>query len=138
MKTNAKILVALVVVIVWSTLTACAGSKSAPSLGGVDITGVWKQDEGSLFLQVNEDGTYAAAPIKPDFIEKAPVEIGQFRLEGASFTFITSDESAFCGGQTGRYQVELTEQGQLQFELEEDACQERVNDPHETWSRYEP
>jgi hypothetical protein len=62
----------------------------------------------------------------------------EFRLEGTSLTFITSDESALCAGQTGSYQVELTEQGQLQFELEEDPCQERAIHHSGSWSRYEP
>jgi hypothetical protein len=137
MRSRAKSLVVLVVMVSLG-LAACADSQPAPSIGGVDITDIWKQDEGPEVLQLNEDGTFAAAPMNPDFLEKAPTDIGEFRLEGTSFTFITSDESAFCAGQTGRYQVGLTEQGQLEFELEEDPCYERANGYLGTWSRYEP
>lgn len=137
MKSKAK---SLVVLVAMASLgfAACGGSQPALSIGGVDITGVWKLDEGPDFLQLNEDGTYAVAPIKPEFLEKAPADKGEFRLEGTSFTFTSSSESFICAGQTGSYQVELTEQGQLQFELEEDACQERANFYPGTWSRYEP
>jgi hypothetical protein len=137
MKSKAKILVVLAVTVSLG-LAACAGSQPAPSLGGVELTGVWKQDEGPAFLQLTKDGTYAVAIMGPDFLEKAPMEIGEFRLEETSLTFITSSESAYCAGQTGSYQVELTEQGQLQFELEEDACRYRANDQPGSWSRYEP
>jgi len=137
MKSKAKLVV--LVIIVSFGLAACGGSRSGPSREGVDITGVWKQDEGPDFLQLNEDGTYAVAPINPDFLEKAPADRGEFRLEGTSFTFITSSESAFCAGQTGSYQVELTEQGQLHFvELQEDECQDRAKYYLGAWSRYEP
>jgi hypothetical protein len=138
MMSQAKSLVALVVAMVLLGLAACGGSQPAASLGGVDLTGVWKCDECPDFLQLNEDGTYAVAPIKPDFLEKAPADKGEFRLEGASFTFISSNESFICPSQAGSYQVELTELGQLQFILEEDACQERANFYPGTWSRYEP
>jgi hypothetical protein len=111
----------------------------APSSISVeDLTGVWKKDLAGVFLQLNEDGTYAFADTGPAFLEKAPFDIGEFRLEGTSLTFITSDESIFCVGQTGSYQVELTEQGQFHFELKEDACQNRASGIPGPWIRYEP
>ena len=137
MNSKAKILVVLVT-LTPLTLAACAVSQPAPSIGSVDLTGVWKKDQADVFLQLNEDGTYAFADVGPAFLEKAPIDIGRFRLEGTSLTFITSDESFLCAGQTGSYQVELSEQGQIQFEFEDDACQERANGLPASWSRYEP
>lgn len=138
MKSKVKILAALVVVIVSSMLTACAGSKPAPSLGGVDITGLWKQSGPGYFLQLNEDGTYRTAHSLAS-LEQAPGEIGQYRLEGTSFTFIPSDETLDCKGLSGSFELELTEQGQLQFTVQEDACEMRgfvfSNRP---WDRVEP
>jgi hypothetical protein len=110
----------------------------AASITVEDLIGMWKDDDGPDFLQLNGDGTYAVAPINPDFLEKAPVEIGEFRLEGTSITYMASSESAFCTGQTGSYQVELIEEGKLQFELQEDACQVRADSQPGSWSRYEP
>jgi hypothetical protein len=137
LKSKAKTLV-LLVVIVSLGLAACAGSQSAPSIGGVDITGVWMQEDGELYFQFNEDGTYRTAYVLA-FLEKAPFEVGQFRLEGTSFTFITSDESWLCPGLIGSYEVELTEQDQLQFVLQEDACEGRgIKVPAEPWDRVEP
>jgi hypothetical protein len=137
MKLKAKLLVVLVAMASLG-LAACAGSQPAPSIGGVEVTGVWKDDDGPVWLQLNEDGTYAAAAINPDFLEEAPNQKGELRLEATSFTFITGGESVYCSDQTGSYQVNLTEQGQLQFELEEDPCQERANRFPGSWSRYEP
>jgi hypothetical protein len=125
MKSKAKSLALLVIVSLG--FAAYAGSQPAPSLGGVDITGVWKLDGSSIFLQLNEDGTYAFAEINPTFLEKAPFEAGQFRLEGTLLTLIPSDDSHECKGQNGSYQVDLTGQDQLRFVLQEDACQLRAN-----------
>lgn len=135
---KAKLLVALVVVIVSLGLTACAGLQPAPSIGGVDITGVWKQSSPANFLQLNEDGTYRTSA-RVTLLETAPNEVGQYRLEGTSFTFIPSDETLDCKGLSGSYELELTEQGQLQFTVQEDACEMRgfvfSNRP---WERVEP
>lgn len=137
MKSKVKILVVLLVIVSLG-LTACVGSKPAPSLGGVDITGVWKHSGPTVFLQLNEDGTYRTATSLA-FLEQAPEDIGQYRLEGTSFTFIPSDETLDCKGLSGSYELELTEQGQLQFTVQEDACEMRgfvfSNRP---WERVEP
>jgi hypothetical protein len=136
MKSKVKILVALAVIVSLG-LTACAGSKPVPSLGGVDITGVWKHSGPAVFLQLNEDGTYRTATSLA-FLEQAPEDIGQYRLEGTSFTFIPSDETSGCKGQ-GSYELELTEQGQLQFTVQEDACEMRgIVYSSRSWDRVEP
>jgi hypothetical protein len=134
-----KVNLAVVLVVIVSLglmLASCGGLQPAPSIGGVDITGVWKQED--AYTQFNEDGTYRTAYTLA-FLEKAPFEVGQFRLEGTSFTFITSDESWLCPGLIGSYEVELTEQGQLQFVLQEDACEMRgIKYSAEPWDRVEP
>jgi hypothetical protein len=136
MKSKAK-LVIVIVVTVSLGLSACGGSQAAPSIGGVDITGVWKKDKVAPYLQLNEDGTYRLASSVP-WLEKAPSEIGEFRLEGTFLTFITSDESYDCKGQSGSYEVELTEEDRLLLVLQEDACEYRVNGRPGIWSRVEP
>lgn len=125
---------AMVQTMVEATLTA----HPAPSVGGVDLTGVWKQDEvGGRYLQLNEDGTYRVASERV-WLEQAPREIGQFRLEGTLLTFTASNGSSYCRGQSGSYQVELTQEGQLLFVLQEDACQKRAYGHEGAWSRVEP
>ncbi len=131
---KAKLLAALVVVVVLFGLVACAGSQSASSITEEDLIGVW--DEYGA-LQFNEDGTYRVAKGIP-WLETAPAEAGEFRLEGTTLTFISSNDSQECRGQSGSYQVELTEQGQLQFVLQEDPCQIRVNYRPGSWDRVEP
>jgi hypothetical protein len=136
MSFKAKSLVVLVVIVSLG-LAACAGSQPAASIGGVDIIGVWKQ-EGETYFQLNEDGTYRTAASFA-FLEQAPLEVGQFQLEGTSFTFITSDESFECTGLEGSYELELTEQGQLRFVVQEDACEMRgIVFSRRPWDRVEP
>jgi hypothetical protein len=80
------------------------------------LTGVWKQDKVGRHLQLNEDWAYRYAS-EAVWLEKAPREIRQFRLEGTLLTLIPSDESYDCKGQPGSYQVELTEEDHLQLEI---------------------
>ena len=143
MKSNTKILVVLMVIVSLG-LTACAGSQPTPtpvpptptpSITEEDLIGIWY---GYGPLQFNEDGTYRNARAIT-WLETAPDDVGQFRLEGTTLTFISSNDSPNCRGQSGSYQVELTEQGQLQFVLIEDPCQPRVNRrAGRSWDRVEP
>jgi hypothetical protein len=92
-----------------------------------DLIGLWLATEtGMDYVQFNEDGTYRHAHAVP-WLETAPVEVGQFRLEGTTLTFSSSNESRECKGQSGSYQVELTGQDQLQFVLQEEPCQYRTS-----------
>jgi hypothetical protein len=134
-KSKTKTVVVLVVILSLDlVIAACGGSRPAPTPGITveDLIGMWYDVDRREYLQLNEDGTYRVA-MTVGFIEASPYELGQYRLEGTLFTFITSDESPDCQGQTGRYQVELTEQGQLQFELQEDPCQARADEQPGSW-----
>jgi hypothetical protein len=138
MKSKAKLLVVLVAIVSLG-FAACAVSQPASSTTAKNFTGVWRRSSGTeAYLQLNEDGTYSFAWAQQE-LEEAPIEIGEFRLEGTSLTFIASDESASCAGQTGSYQVELTEQGQLEFVIQEDPCWDRRHGvPTQSWDRVEP
>jgi hypothetical protein len=102
-----------------------------------DLIGIWRHP-GGIYLKLNEDGTYRLAEIVAR-LETLPNEFGRFELEGTTFTFITSNESPGCTGQTGSYQVELTEQGKLRYvSLQEDPCQWRANNAPIAWERVGP
>jgi hypothetical protein len=102
------------------------------------LTGVWYLAIYETYLQLNGDGRFSFADTQQE-LEEAPFDAGQFRLEGTSLTFIINNESKLCAGQTGSYEVELTEEGELRFVLEEDECWERrLGVPAEPWSRVEP
>jgi len=140
MKSKTKTFVAVVVILsLGRVIAACGGSPpaSTPGVTAEDLIGLWYDVDRNEYLQLNQDGTYRVAMTR-GFLEADPYEIGQYRLEGTLFTFITSDESPDCKGQNGRYQIELTEQGQLQFVLQEDACQPRADEQPGPWDRVEP
>jgi hypothetical protein len=115
----------------------------APGITQEDLVGIWTgsltvgTDRVTYVFQFNEDGTWRAARGE-DLLDCCPAEGGQFELEGTSLAFITSDESAFCKGQTGTYQVKLAQKDQLQFVLLEDACSPRTSIVNEAWSRASP
>jgi hypothetical protein len=138
MKSKTKTVVGLVVILsLGLVIAACGGSRPEPGVTVEDLVNVWKQDKG-IHLQFNEDGTHRFATAV-HWLETAPFEVGQYQLEGTSLTFIASNESFDCTGLRGSYEVELTEEGQLQFVLQEDACEMRgVVLPARPWDRVEP
>jgi len=84
-----------------------------------DLYGIWTH--GGDYNQFNEDGTYVVAATV-DELTSQPIEYGDFRLEGTTLTYITNEESGFCGGKTGNYEVELAEDGRIEITLVEDSC----------------
>lgn len=137
MKSKAKIFVVLVTIASLG-LAACAGLPPAPGITVKDMAGVWYYAGVETYLQLNEDGRFSFAETQEE-LEQAPFDAGQFRLEGTSLTFITNDDSELCAGQTGSYEAELTEAGQLRFELVEDPCVlRRIGVPSGLWERVEP
>lgn len=95
------------------------------SITDEDLVGTWKELATAHHLRFNEDGAFRFALI---FIglDDNPEIVGQFMLEGTTLTFITNEESHFCAGVSGIYDLQLTEQGWLGFSLREDACGKRA------------
>jgi hypothetical protein len=132
------VVVLVVILSLGLVIAACGGSRPEPGVTVEDLTGLWKKSKVAPYLQLNEDGTYRFATAVHS-LETAPFEVGQYQLEGTSLTFIASNESFGCKGLQGSYEVELTEEGQLQFVLQEDACEMRgVDLPARPWDRVEP
>jgi len=90
-----------------------------------DVTGTWKVLTFGSYAQINEDGTYSIAGTI-ERLEDSPLDVGQWTLEGALFTYISSDESAVCAaGESGIYEVELTDESRMRHVRQEDACRTR-------------
>jgi len=120
------------------TLVVLASCQTAPSVAVEDLSGTWQRDGSARILQLNEDGTYRVDSSKY-LLEDSPKQEGQFQLEGTLFTLTASKEGSFCPGKTGTYEVELTEEGKLQFTLNEDECRDRALSLLEApWSRFSP
>ena len=120
------------------TLVVLAACQTAPSVTVEDLSGIWQLDGSARILQLNEDGTFRLANSEY-LLEDSPAEVGQFQLEGTLFTLTASEESRFCPGKTGTYEVELTEEGKLQFTLNEDECRDRGRIlSRAPWSRFSP
>jgi hypothetical protein len=96
-----------------------------PLATGVDdVTGSWQWGSGDriIFFQFDEDGTFLQASQVATNLQDNPQQLGQFTFEAGLLTFVTSDESPLCAGQSGTYEVRLLEQGQIGLFLREDEC----------------
>jgi len=104
-------------------LAGCAASGPKLASSAADIVGTWKGTATSVTLQFNEDGTTRIKhPVGTDVIR-------EFRFEGTRF-FSTDIPNGGCSqieAQTGIYEVELLENGNLGFTVIEDECPGRVN-----------
>ena len=88
-----------------------------------DIVGTWQSTVTSLEIQFNEDGTLRAKTAQGSDV------IFEFRFEGMRI-FIKDIPNGGCtqiGAETGIYEVELLENGNLKFIVIEDECLSRVN-----------
>ena len=109
------------------TLTPAPTNTPEPALvtNAEDIIGIWKA--GVEFLQIKEDGTYRVASHVIANLEDSAQELGRFTLEGGVITWVTSDDSPICAGQSATYEARLTEQGELSFSPRgEDPCSMRA------------
>jgi len=104
-------------------VAGCAASGPKLASSAEDIVGTWHTPASSVELQFNEDGTTRIKTAQGTDV------IREFRFEGTRF-FSTDIPNGGCsqiGAQTGIYEVELLENGNLKFTVIEDECPGRVN-----------
>ena len=105
-------------------LAGCAASGPKLASSAEDIVGTWKSNTSSVEIQFNEDGT-TRYQFRDGHILNA-----EFRFEGTRFFDIVSNRVNACvvlGVETGIYEIELLENGNLKFTVIEDECPVRVN-----------
>jgi hypothetical protein len=89
-----------------------------------DIIGVWQLGSGdfTIFFQFAEDGTYQTAQRVVNNLKDNPQQLGLFTLESGLLTLVTSNDSPYCAGQSGTYEVRLIDQDQISLFHQEDPC----------------
>ncbi len=128
MKNSAVVLVTMLVTLLASACTSAINVE--------DLIGIWTL--GGNYHQFNEDGTYVTAA-SADELASQPLEYGEFRLEGTTLTFITNEESGWCAGNTGNYEVEIAAEDRIEITLVEDSCSERGRFMRDVFlNRYSP
>jgi hypothetical protein len=95
-----------------------------------DLVGDW--DNGQLFLQVADDGSYQALET-PDSDSANPLMGGFVARDGNDISFVT-DIYGECGGETGVYEALMSER-RLILILIDDPCQFRAERFVEPWER---
>ncbi|MCZ6530533.1 MAG: hypothetical protein O6949_09445 [Chloroflexi bacterium] len=115
-------------------LAACQPAVQQP-----DLVGVWIDRDRFTVMQFDTDGIWIIA-MKFERLSTSPFSFGPYHLEGTLLTFETDEESVFCGGATGTYEVELSEQEELTFMLVDDSsCDPRGQDiTRSPFKRYSP
>jgi len=111
-----KILQSLLAFCVLLLAGAC---QTDPGITRADLIGTWDRPDDSITY--NDDGTYRVG-VPSGGVDIITAQVGQFRLEGRLLTFKTSDDSAFCAGLDGSYEVEMVERDELLLTLREDDC----------------
>jgi hypothetical protein len=110
-----------------------------PGITIEDLSGIWRAVDPTAdgYIQLNLDGTYHRATALP-YLDTSPLETGEFRIEGNLLTFITSNQSRSCAGQSGSHLVQLTGSDQIQMTPQDDPCQVRANRSRGHWERVAP
>ena len=105
-------------------LAGCAESGPKLASSAEDIPGTWHSTTDSREVQFNEDGTLI---IGPATVNPTPAE---FRFEGTRLFLVgiaPGDACVLEGAETGIYEVELLENGNLKLTVIEDECAIRVS-----------
>ncbi len=106
------------IVIALFLLAGCAASGPKLASSAEDIAGTWQTNTYSGEVQINEDGTIRAENPQSD------VSNEEFWFEGTRF-FLTGIGCTKEGYETGIYEIELLENGNLKFTTIEDDCVSR-------------
>jgi len=117
-------LVASLIAIALVLLAGCAESGPKLASSAEDIVGTWQSTTDSRMVQFNEDGTLIGGPAN---VNPTPAE---FRFEGTRLFLLgiaPRDSCILEGAETGIYEVELLENGNLKFTVIEDECAIRVS-----------
>ena len=107
------------IVVAMFLLAGCAASGPKLASSAEDIAGTWQSTVSSLVFHFNEDGTWG---------REFPGTGSEFRFEGTRLSL----KHVVAGGaciqyETGIYEIELLENGNLKFTMIEDECLQRVN-----------
>ncbi len=109
------------IVIALFLLAGCAASGPKLASSAEDIAGTWQSTIGSPEAHFNEDGT-----LRVEFEGNAHAN-GEYWFEGTRF-FIKKPFGNECfNAETGIYEVELLENGNLNFTVIDDECMIMVN-----------
>lgn len=118
--------------VVGSSSTSVAPTTSSTTASEValsDLVGNW--DNGQLFLQILDDGSYQALAT-PTSDPNEPLFAGFVARDGVNFIFVTNIY-AECPGDTGVYEVLKTDD-QLLLMLVDDPCEFRAARFVEPWA----
>jgi len=103
-------------------LAGCAASGPKLASSAEDIVGTWRTPASITQIQFNGDGTSSLKRVDEVIVDN------KFRFEGTRFFDIASGHTCFqLGADTGIYEVELLENGNLKFTVIEDECPVRRN-----------
>ena len=105
-----------------TVLVTLLASACTSAINVEDLIGIWTH--AGQYNQFNEDGTYVVAG-SVDLLTSRPSEYGDYRLEGTTLILISDEESTFCAGKTGSYEVEIAAEDRIEITLVEDSCSER-------------
>jgi hypothetical protein len=91
-----------------------------------DLVGTWRWQYDEFYFQFRDDGTFSADESRDNLDSDTVQDLGQFQLDGTLLTLTSGEATRVCGqGEVGVYEAGLTEDGQLQLILQEDACPQR-------------
>jgi hypothetical protein len=113
-----------------STTTPSTRTSTTAEVALSDLVGDW--ENGELFLQVADDGSYQALEMRTSD-PSDPLMSGFLARDGINVNFVT-DIYGECAGETGVYEA-LVMDGQLILTLVDDPCEFRANRFVATWER---
>jgi hypothetical protein len=115
-------------------LTAC---QQTAIITVDDLHGVWGSDLGTVYLILDDDGTYYWTPQAK---RSYPYEFGEFRVDGTRIITEADTDSPSCATYSMAWEVEIVDEDTLNFTAAvEFECPDSKDSPNQwTWLRVNP
>ena len=144
-KVYATVICRTILVLVLPVAGGCGESTQQPdgaSDGAMDVAtsgvealvGRWTSDLDGTQLEIADDGTFRVSLADAEGKSIS----GTYLLDGDIIVFRNSPDALRCAEDPGRYRWRRDDEGTLQFELVEDACQSRIDHLNEPFRRIGP
>lgn len=119
-------LAVLLIALMAAAVSSCSTDESQQD----QLVGMWKTNGWGTYVALNDDGTYGKGSTPVQAIAMDPFfERGTWTIEEGLLTFTASEDSKYCSGVIGAFEVEITDDGdEVLVTLIEDSCDERAED----------
>jgi hypothetical protein len=114
-----RVLLLMLISMLLVSCQAASPADEADTGGPLDLVGIWRG--AGAYNQFKSDGTYNVDG-SVEGLSSPSIEHGRYLFDGTELQLLTDEDAQTCAATTGRYEVEVVEEGEFQLNVIEDPC----------------